>query len=183
MTYAAVLAWRYLTSNRGQTLLLVAGVSLSGVVFVFVTALISGLRGSLIAQVTGSQSHVTVEPPPQVARLLVSSADYTARPPSTFQRAQLGSSAQTVAYVESLPGVVRASPQITGNAFLVRGEAVRPVFVQGVEPQSLDAITPVSDKLVDGNADLTSGGLLVGAQLATDLGSKPNQGLESARVR
>jgi len=175
MTYAAVIAWRYLTANRGQTVLLVAGVSLSVLVFVFITALISGLQVSLVEQVTSSQSHVTVEPPPRVARLLVPNTAFAARPVSTFQRAQLRSGPQTAAYLESLPGVVRASPQITGNAFLVRGEAVQPVLVEGVEPGLLDAITPLSDKIVDGSADLSSGGLLVGAELAAELGVRAGQ--------
>lgn len=175
MTYAAVIAWRYITANKSQSILLIAGVSLSVVVFVFITALISGLQASLVEQVTGSQSHVTLEPAPRVARVLVPQKAFAARPVSTFQRAQLPSGPQTVAYLENLPGIARVSPQITGNAFLVRGEAVQPVLVEGVELELLDAITPLSDRVIEGSADLSSGGLLVGARLAEDLGVRAGQ--------
>jgi lipoprotein-releasing system permease protein len=70
MNFAARVAWRYLSSNRTQTALLLGGVAVGVLVFVFMTALIGGLRLFLIQQTTGSIAHVTLEPPERVARVL-----------------------------------------------------------------------------------------------------------------
>jgi ABC-type lipoprotein release transport system permease subunit len=58
MPFSLLVAWRYITANSLQTLLLVLGVSLSVVVFVFITALINGLSIFLTQETTSKIAHI-----------------------------------------------------------------------------------------------------------------------------
>ncbi len=163
-------AWRYITANRLQTLLLVLGVALSVVVFVFITALINGLSIFLTLETTSKIAHVELEPPNTVARVLTEDTRFVAQPVSTLQRKQIRNWQQVIDVAETTEGVSVISPIVDGNAFLVRSEAVRSVTIQGVEPNKVDAISNISDYVIEGTAELSTGGLLIGADLATDLG-------------
>ncbi|WP_340693798.1 ABC transporter permease [Hyphomonas sp.] len=169
MLFLSKVALRYLTSNIIQTTLLISGVALSVVVFVFITALINGLALYLTAEVTSKIAHVELEPPNTVSRVLTDNDRFVAAPVSTFRRKQIRNWQQVLELAEKMPGVKTVSPTIDGNAFLTRGEAVLPVAVQGVSPDKIDAMADLSSNLIAGNADLSAGGLLVGVELAEEL--------------
>jgi lipoprotein-releasing system permease protein len=170
MLFALRVAFRYLTANRAQTGLLIGGVALSVIVFVFMTALIRGLALFLTAQTTGQIAHVEMEPPRRIAQVLGTDGRFAAQPISTFQRQQIRNWQLIVGQAEQLDHVVAVVPEVTGNGFLVRGTAVAPVALLGIDPAQIDAIIPLSKSIVDGSADLSTGGLLIGAELAEDLG-------------
>ncbi|ETX11140.1 hypothetical protein MUS1_12280 [Marinomonas ushuaiensis DSM 15871] len=170
MPFSLLVSWRYITANRLQTLLLVLGVALSVVVFVFITALINGLNIYLTQETTSKIAHVELDPPSRVARVLVDDSRFVAQPVSTLQRKQIRNWQQVIEIAESTPGVSVISPIVEGNAFLVRGEATQPIAIQGVEPNKVDAITNISRYIIEGSAELTTGGLIIGADLATELG-------------
>ena len=101
--YQWQVAWRYLTSNALQTALLVAGVALGVVAFVFITALINGLAVLLTAETTGSIAHVTFDPPVHIAPVLTGQDDYAATPVSTAQRRQIRDWQNLVSMIEKTP--------------------------------------------------------------------------------
>lgn len=169
--FAFTVARRYLLSNPLQTLLLVAGVALGVTVFVFITALIAGLAVRLTDEVTGNSAHVTLDPPIRVARVLAGNHPVeSAALVSTVQRRQIRDWQSIVALLRSQPSVAAISPQINGSGFLVRGEAVAQVEIIGLEAQGIDAITPVSTKIVSGESALGADGILVGERLSQDMG-------------
>jgi lipoprotein-releasing system permease protein len=170
MRFAVKVAWRYLTSNLGQTSLLVAGVALGVLVFVFITALIRGLAIFLVAETTGQISQVTLEPPVRIARILIEGPVAAAQPVSTGQRLQVRNWQSVYDTVRADKDVVAARPIITGNVFLLRGEAAATVSIQGIRPEELDSITSISSKIVEGRADIRGGEVLIGRRLADDLG-------------
>lgn len=177
--FAFKVARRYLLSNPSQTLLLIAGVGLGVMVFVFITALIAGLAVRLTEQVTGDSAHVSLEPPTRVARVLkgpdlpVESVALV----STFQRQQIRDWPRIVDLLRSNPAVSAISPQISGSAFLVKSEAVAPVSILGVEPQGIDAISQITPKIISGSGDLGADGLLIGARMAEELGLSAGQSI------
>jgi lipoprotein-releasing system permease protein len=158
-----------------QTALLVAGVALGVVAFVFITALINGLALVLTAETTGSIAHITLEPRVRTAPVLMEDDDYAATPVSTSQRSLIRNWSTLCDMIEQIPGVIAARPEIDGNGFLVRGEAVAPVAVKGVEPEKLSVVAPIAQNLVHGSADLSAGSLLIGGKLARDLGLNVGQ--------
>lgn len=175
--FALLVARRYLFSNPAQTVLLVMGVVLGVTAFVFITALIEGLAVRLTNDVTANSAHVSIEPLTSVARVLPApEADVqSVALVSTFQRRQIRTFAPTVALLQSQPLVSAISPQISGNAFLVRGEAVAPLAVTAVDPAALDAILPITTKIISGEAGLGPDDVLIGTQLADNLGLSVGQ--------
>lgn len=175
--YAFTVARRYLISSPGQTGLLLAGVALGVTVFVFITALIQGLAIRLTDEVTANSAHVTLEPPTRVARILAvpEVRSEGIAQVSTFQRRQIREWRSVVALVRTQKGVSAISPQVSGSAFLVRGEAVQPVSVTGIEPESLDVVSSISTHIISGRSQFGSDGLLVGARLAEELGLSVGQ--------
>jgi lipoprotein-releasing system permease protein len=175
--FAVLVARRYLGSNPWQTALLIAGVALGVTAFVFITALIQGLAVRLTDDVTARSAHVSLEPADRVARILPSPNHDTEAVAlvSMLQRKQIRTWSETVALLESQAQVTAISPQITGSAVLVRGEAAAPVAVTAVEPKRLDAISPVSRQIVAGDASLSANGILIGVRLAETMGLSVGQ--------
>lgn len=175
--FALTVARRYLLSNIAQTSLLVVGVAIGVSAFVFITALIQGLALRLTADVTANSAHVTLEPPTRVARVLATSDTAIASVAivSTFQRRQIRTWASTVTLLRNQSAVSAISPQISGSAFLVKGEAVAPIAVTTLDPSGLDAISPISTQIVSGDANFGTDGILIGFRLAETLGLSAGQ--------
>lgn len=145
--------------------------------FVFITALVEGLAVRLTDEVTSNSAHVSLEPDTRRARILSSPGVRSEGVAlvSTFQRQQIRQWRSVVDQNRTQDGVSGISPQITGSAFLIRGEAVQPVSVTGLEPEGLDVISPISSRIVAGSASMGADGVLVGERLAEELGLSANQ--------
>ncbi|MBP6748692.1 MAG: ABC transporter permease [Xanthomonadaceae bacterium] len=175
--FAFAVARRYLLSNRAQSALLIAGVALGVTAFVFITALIQGLAIRLTDEVTANSAHVSLESDTRIARVVPNAGVETEAVAlvSTFQRQQIREWRSTVALLREQSSVSTISPQITGSAFLVKGQAVAPVSVTAVEPDNLDAISPISQQIVSGRRSLGADGVLIGTVLAETLGLSAGQ--------
>jgi lipoprotein-releasing system permease protein len=75
-----------------------------------------------------------------------------------------------VEVLHSLPEVVDVSPAISGSVLAVRGDASRAISVTGMDPQQYYRIIPMPEKMVAGTAQLQSTDILVGTELASELG-------------
>jgi lipoprotein-releasing system permease protein len=62
------------------------------------------------------------------------------------------------------------SPAVTGSALVVRGDASRAISVVGMEPELYFRIVPMEEKIVRGSARVTGSDILIGTELANDLG-------------
>lgn len=172
-----LVALRFLREGRAQTLLIIAGVGVGVAVIVFLSALINGLQTSLIAQTLGSQAHVVVSPPDEVAhpqRPATAADGGVTVLANVAKRPQRVRSIvrwqQQAAALERTPGVVAVAPLVSGPAFASRGTASRAVLVRGTDLARLERIIPVSRRLLSGSVDLTGDEALVGVQLADELG-------------
>lgn len=169
--FAFKVARRYLLSNPSQTLLLIAGVALGVTVFIFITALINGLAVRLTEQVTGDNAHISIQAPTRVARVLEGDVPVeSVALVSTFQRKQIRDWPMITELLRDREEVSAISPQISGSAFLVKGEAVSPLSVLGVDPQGVDAISSITPKIIAGTGQMTADGLLIGEKMADEFG-------------
>jgi lipoprotein-releasing system permease protein len=178
MRFAMKVAWRYLLSSRLQTALLLSGVAIGVIAVVFITSLLGGLRSYLIKQTTENIPHVTLEPPDQLAAFLPGDPDARqiyVRLKTKDRREQILQWRSAMEIVGRTPGIAAASPVILGGGFILRGQALSPVGIQGVEPDKLDAISPISPKIVRGSGVIDLQAVLVGTTLADDLGLRVGQ--------
>lgn len=174
MPFAWFVALRYMRDARGQTLLILAAVSVGVSVFVFLSALIGGLQTSLIDKTLGSQPHITLRSPREAPRPLVEPTATRAiarRTAETSQRLRsIDQWPMVVASAERVAGVTAASPSITGAGFAVRGDATSAIVVRGVEPERFLSIIDVRARLVAGRYELDGGAVVIGSKLAANLG-------------
>ena len=126
--FAFMVARRYLASNPAQTALLLAGVALGVVVFVFITALIEGLAVRLTDEVTSNSAHVSLEPDIQRGRILATPGVRSEGPAlvSTFQRQQIRQWRAVVDQIRAQGGVAGIS-QNSASASLLRASTLESV--------------------------------------------------------
>jgi len=154
-----------------QTVLILAGVTGGVAVIIFLTTLISQLQVSIIDKTLGSQAHVVIRPP-QAANHTTLSPDSTAaiiQPRAQRLRSvdQWTSVAQLAAQT---PGVLAVSPMVSGAGFAVRADASQSIALMGVEPQAYQRIVRMAKYLRQGLFDVSGTNVVIGSELAKDLG-------------
>lgn len=174
MFFVFKVAWRYLFANIGQTLLLIAGVALGAIAFVYITTLMNGLRDRQIRLTTTNIAHIVLEPrekkPVPALQDTKEAKVLAAVQIDTGARPQIREWRGLVTTLENEPEVTAISPEINASGFIVRAQTVRSVSLIGLRPERLNAIIDFSDTLVDGTAQLDGASAIVGADLANDLG-------------
>ncbi len=167
------MALRFLREGRTQTAFIIGGVAIGVAVIVFMSSLMAGLEANLMRQALATQSHIQLLPPKEVARPLrqagKTAEDAVLQVP--LQRLRGIDQWQTlVAQMRALPEVRIVSPGASGSALAVRGDASRAISAIGIDPDLYFRIVLIDDMLVAGTTRLTSNDILIGTELASDLG-------------
>ncbi|HMN73016.1 MAG TPA: ABC transporter permease [Rhodoblastus sp.] len=169
-----IAAVRFLREGRLQTLFIIGGISIGVGVIVFMSAMLAGLEANFIKRVLTSQSQIQLLPPDQVARALRNG-------PGEYEDAAVQRPTQRIVSIDqwpkilermrALPEVTAASPTMAGSALAIRGDASRSITLSGVEPASYFQIVRLPDYIVAGEPRLTSEDIVIGVELAKDLGA------------
>ena len=168
-----VLATRFLREGLLQTLFIVAGVALGVSVIVFMSALLTGLQASIFNTLLDYQAQIVIRSPEEAPRSLRQEpgVEFATRVQPRAQRQRSLDQWQKVRDTTlAVPGVLVVSPVIEGAAFIVRGDANTGVGVRGIEPESYLRLIALKEKIISGNANLTSTDVVIGSDLAKDLG-------------
>ena len=172
-----LLAYRLLLEGRAQSLLIISGIGVGVCVIVFLTALIGGLQKQIIDRTLGTQAHIRVRPPEELARPLRTPAEAEAGLISQVdQRAQRLRALDQWQRIEqsllSADDITAVSPLASGPALARRGAASRSVVILGIEPERYTRIVPVQDSLQEGRFAIVGNDIAIGRQLATELGAR-----------
>jgi len=170
-----ILATRFLREGLLQTLFIVAGVALGVSVIVFMSALLTGLQGSIFKTLLDFQAQIVISPPDEAPRSL-READTIELATLVQPRAQRTRSLDQWQKVRdttmAIPGVLVVAPVAEGAAFILRGDANLGVAIRGVEPESYLRLIALKEKIIEGSAALTSTDIIIGSKTAKDLGIK-----------
>ena len=177
-----IAASRFLREGRMQTISIVLGVSIGVGVIVFMSAALAAQMGNIIHRVLSAQAHIVLLPPKEVARPLrdasVAEAAVIQRP---YQRVRSIDQWQSLSReVAALSAVTAVSPMASGSALAMRGEATRAISLLGVDPALYFPIVPLPEKIVSGIARLNAEDIIIGTELASDLGMKVGDKLRVA---
>jgi lipoprotein-releasing system permease protein len=169
-----ITAVRFLREGRLQTMFIIGGIAIGVGVIVFMSAMLAGLEANFIKRVLTSQPQIQLLAPDQIARPLRNGAgefeDATVQRPS--QRViSIDQWPKIRAQMLAMPEVTAVSPTMQGSALAVRGDASRAITLSGVEPDSYFRIVRVPDYVVAGVARLTSEDIVIGIELARNLGA------------
>lgn len=169
-----IAATRFLRAASLQTLLIVTGVALGVSVIVFISALITGLQNNLFRRTLDLQAQIVILPPEEVARPLRIGTEpgrsVTVIQPRAQRLRSVDQWPAVLTQVRRLPTVTVATPVVSGPAFVVRGEATQAVNLTGIEPESYLRLVALASKMVSGDAEVGTTDVLIGTELAQDLG-------------
>jgi lipoprotein-releasing system permease protein len=169
-----IAALRFMREGLTQTLLIIVGVTLGVAVITFMSALLSGLQANLFRRTLNYQAQIVVLPPEEVARQLrdIGNARSAAVIQPRTQRLHSIDQWQKVrAHIAQLPDVVAIAPIVSGPGLAIRGDANKAVTITGMEPESYLRVIALRDKVVAGTAAVSGSDILIGTELAKDLGA------------
>ena len=169
-----VVAIRFLQEGKIQTGFIAVGIAIGVAVIVFMSALLAGLQSNFVNRVLTGQAHIQLLNQKETVRPLrdgVMGEEELAQIQVPLQRLKGIDQWQSWAtQLSRIPEVRVLSPSVTGAALASRGSATRSVSVVGVQPEVYFKIIPMTDKMVQGQALINSESILIGTELASDLG-------------
>jgi len=168
-----VVAFKFLKEGKIQTSFIVVGISIGVAVIVFMSALLTGMQANFVNRVLTGQAHIQLLVHKEFARPLFTQ-------PGVLEVPTLQIPLQRFKSIDQWPGVVNdlkqmlevkvVSPAITGSALITRGNASRSVSVIGMIPELYFQIIPLPEKIIHGQALINSESILIGIELANDMG-------------
>jgi lipoprotein-releasing system permease protein len=167
------IAMRLLRQGRIQSTLILIGIGVGVAVIVFITALITGLQANVIARTLGTQAHVRVEAPEERNRVAPAAAgvvQLVLEDPRAQRLRSINDWQEVLAALDGFPGVVAASPVVSGPAFARRGEARESVALIGIDVTRYRRIVAVDEDIVAGEFRAGSRDAVIGRALAGKLG-------------
>jgi lipoprotein-releasing system permease protein len=142
------IAKRFLSYNKGQTILIILGIALGISVQIFIGLLISGLQTSLVDKTIGSSAHISV---------------------STEVRGESFTLDQAwLSTLQNDERLTKVGISVSGPAFGVTDEQSQSVLIRGLSQDSLD-IAKIETKLSSGRLAKNQSEIVVGKGLAEQL--------------
>ena len=168
-----IVASRFLREGRMQSLFITGGVAIGVAVIVFMSAILQGLQANLVRRVLTAQPHIQVLPPKEFVRSQheADEAWHAQRMQAPLQRLKsIDQWPSVLKLIRSMPQVKVASPAVTGASLVVRGGASRSLSLTAVDLALYQHIVNLEEKMVAGRARLETNDILIGTELASDLG-------------
>lgn len=168
-----IVASRFLRDGRMQSLFIIGGVAIGVAVIVFMSALLQGLQANLVRRVLTAQPHIQVLPPKEFVRIQhpQDNAWHADRLQAPLQRLKsIDQWPSVLQQLRAMPEVKVASPSVTGSTLVTRGGATRSLSLTSVDLAVYQQIVNLGEKIVHGQARLGASDILIGTELAADLG-------------
>ena len=174
LTFAWIAALRFLGEGRMQTGFILGGIAIGVGVIVFMSALLASVQANFTNRVLTSQPQIQLKPPDEVARPLrqldgVVEAAIVQRP--TQRILSLDQWQTILSSMRARSDIVVATPSVSGSALAVRGDASRSIGILGIEPDDYFRIVRLPDYIIAGEPSPGTDDILVGIDLANDLGA------------
>lgn len=171
--FESSLARRFLEENKVQTSLIVLGIAIGVAVMVFLTALIDGLQADLIEKTVGSAPHIVMTSAETAVKeavknidgnklLLVDMTKKDKRPIVEWRTVEDALSAD--------PRIKTVLPVVDGSGLIRHGQVTSGILLRGFDFNQADRIYNISDSIIEGSQEPASGSVLIGKDLAADLG-------------
>jgi len=157
-----------------QTTFILGGIAIGVGVIVFMSAILTSVQRNFTNRVLTSQAQVEILPPDEIARPLRQNRNEIEaaliQPP--MQRILSLDQWQTILKgMRARPDITIATPVVSGAGLAIRGDASRSVSILGIEVDDYFRIVRLPDYIVQGTADVGSDDILIGLDLAGDLGA------------
>src|SRR5881394_2753771 len=178
-----LIATRYFLSHKRQSLVCIAGVTISVMMFIAMDAMMNGFKDKFIIETVESSGHVQVNDEPRETQTPILEAVYKdknsllklERPKPRDVVKKIKNPEGLMRKLRGLPGVVAVAPEVTGEAIVTYGTKHINVAILGVEPEQQIKVTTIADDLVEGDFSrlrTTADGIIIGRGVALVTGAK-----------
>jgi len=177
------IAIRYFFAHKRQSLVCIAGVTISVTMFLVMTSMMDGLTGKFIIETVESSGHITIKDEPRETRTLILEKAYTdpnallvvegVKPRETVKK--IRNAGGLLATLDRVPGVIAVAPVVNGSAIVTYGTKTINVVVMGVEPERQVKVTTIGEKLIAGEFSRlrsVADGIILGRGVADVLGAE-----------
>lgn len=193
---------RYLLSHLRQSLVCIAGVTISVTMFLTMSSMMQGFQDKFIIETVESSGHVIVHDEPRQTETPIlerAVADPNAvlvmvgaKPREQIEK--IKNPTGLIAQLRRMPAVVAASPIVSGDGIATYGTKTTGLLIQGIEPDQHVAATTIGENVTEGDfrrLRTTANGVVLGWGVAAILGAKmgdtitiasPTGGRATARV-
>src|SRR5688500_12881375 len=174
---------RYFLTHKRQSLVCIAGVTISVTMFITMTSLMNGLTDKFIIETVESSGHITVKDEPRETKTQILEKVY-ADPDALIvvrgvkpreQVKKISNARGLVAKLERMPGVLSVAPMVNGSAIARYGTKEINITIFGVEPERQVEVTTIGEKLLSGGFErlrTTADGVILGRGVADVLGAE-----------
>jgi lipoprotein-releasing system permease protein len=135
---------------------------------------LASLQTNFIKRVLTSQPHIQIIPPDEVSRPLRVSEVGVMQAPTVQQPTQrlrsIDQWQHIVLELSKRADITNITPTVSAAALAVRGDATRSISMTGIDPAVYFNIVRIPDYMVLGQTTLTSEQIIIGTELAKDLG-------------
>src|SRR2546423_876904 len=178
-----LVSMRYLMSHKRQTLVCIAGVVISVMMFISMDSMMSGFRDKFIIETVESSGHVQVNDEPRETQTPILESVYKNkdallqldRPKPRDVVKKIKNPEGLMRKLRGLSGVLAVAPQVTGEAIVTYGTKHMNVAILGVEPDQQIKVTTIAKDVVEGDFSrlrTTADGIIIGRGVALVTGAK-----------
>lgn len=145
------IALRFLTSNKGQTILIILGIAIGVSVQIFIGSLIQGLQKGLVDKTIGNSSQITIN--------------------SNLEDRYITDYDQLIDKISlSDDNITKISPVLDNQAFLSYEDNSQSLLVRGFDMEKADGIYDISNRIVEGKLPTAENEILLGINLKDEYG-------------
>lgn len=174
---------RYLLSHLRQTLVCIAGVTISVLMFITMDSMMQGFSDKFIIETVESSGHLTVHDEPREIETKILHQYYKdsnallvvegTKPREQIKK--IKNPTGLIATIRRMPHVVAATSVVTGDAVISYGSKTFSFQVNGVEPEEQTKVTTIGQKVTQGAFERlkkTSDGIVLGRGIAQTIGAR-----------
>jgi lipoprotein-releasing system permease protein len=174
---------RYLFSHMRQSLVCIAGVTISVMMFITMSSMMAGFTDKFIIETVESSGHITVNDEPRATETPILERVYPdenaliafegVKPRDKIDK--IKNPTGLMQTIRRMPMVVQAAPVVRGDAIATYGTKTYGMQIHGVDPDAQVAVTTIGDKVTDGafqRLKTTANGIVLGRGIALTLGAR-----------
>jgi lipoprotein-releasing system permease protein len=176
------ITYRYLFSHKRQSLVCIAGVTISVTMFIAMSAMMAGFTDKFIIETVESSGHITIKDEPRETRTPILEQAYpnpnallalsNVKPRDTIRK--IDNPTGLLETLQHMPGIVAAAPEVFGDAIATYGTKTMNLNIHGIEPERQVRVTTIGDDILEGSFQrlrTTADGVVIGKGIADTLGA------------
>src|SRR3954462_11454917 len=149
---------RYFFAHRRQSLVCIAGVTISVTMFIAMLSMMNGFTDKFIHETVEASGHVTGHDEPreretQILERFTPSPDALLAISRTKPREnvkQIKNPTGLIAQLRRMPGIVAAAPEVLGGAIASYGTRNINMQILGIEPEQQQRVTTIGKDVIQG---------------------------------